>query len=81
MGQTVYPDMAKNGSMLLQIDVDYENGGMTLNEDFLFDLEKSPMDQFSGSQISLEATDRHLDLFKLVLAALICGNMSNYMNI
>ena len=25
----------RNGSVLLQIDVDHENGGMKLNEDFL----------------------------------------------
>ena len=32
----------RNGSMLLQIDVDHENGGMRLNEDFLVDYANEP---------------------------------------
>ncbi|KAK0397811.1 hypothetical protein QR680_002280 [Steinernema hermaphroditum] len=32
-----YPDMGENGGMMLQLDVDVENGGMKLNEAFLVD--------------------------------------------
>lgn len=32
----------RNGSMLLQIDVDIENGGMSLNEEFLVDFAEEP---------------------------------------
>lgn len=37
-----YPDLAKNGSYLLQIDCDTENGGMTINENFYLDFGKEP---------------------------------------
>ena len=37
-----YPDMAKNGSYLLQIDCDTENGGMKINENFYVDFGKEP---------------------------------------
>ncbi|KAG7169116.1 Methanethiol oxidase-like, partial [Homarus americanus] len=30
-----YPKLAKNGSLMLQIDVDVENGGLALNQNFL----------------------------------------------
>ena len=32
----------RNGSMLLQIDVDIENGGMSLNDEFLVDFKDEP---------------------------------------
>jgi len=37
-----YPELAKKGSCLLQIDVDTCNGGMKLNPDFLVDFGKEP---------------------------------------
>ncbi len=37
-----YPDLAKNGSYLLQIDCDTENGGMKINENFYVDFGKEP---------------------------------------
>ncbi|XP_064614982.1 methanethiol oxidase-like isoform X2 [Liolophura sinensis] len=37
-----YPDLSKHGSVLLQIDVDTERGGLTLNRDFLVDFGKEP---------------------------------------
>ncbi|CAA9564211.1 MAG: selenium binding protein [uncultured Thermomicrobiales bacterium] len=37
-----YPDLAKQGSFLLQIDCDTERGGMTINENFLVDFGKEP---------------------------------------
>ena len=37
-----YPDMARAGSSLLQIDCDTVNGGMTLNERFFVDFSREP---------------------------------------
>ena len=37
-----YPDMAKAGSYMLQIDCDTENGGMKINENFYVDFGKEP---------------------------------------
>eukprot|EP00794_Sanderia_malayensis_P019487 gene19487-21412_t len=37
-----YPDLVKNGSMMLQIDVDTVNGGLKLNKDFCVDFSSEP---------------------------------------
>ncbi|XP_060094132.1 selenium-binding protein 2-like [Heteronotia binoei] len=37
-----YPELVREGSVILQIDVDTEHGGLHLNEDFLVDLGKEP---------------------------------------
>jgi selenium-binding protein 1 len=37
-----YPDLAKNGSYLLQIDCDTANGGLKVNENFYVDFSKEP---------------------------------------
>lgn len=37
-----YPDMAAKGGYLLQIDVDVEKGGLSINHDFLIDFSKEP---------------------------------------
>ncbi|XP_066914535.1 methanethiol oxidase-like [Clytia hemisphaerica] len=37
-----YPDMAKHGSFLLQVDVDNEKGGMKINEKFAIDFGTEP---------------------------------------
>ena len=37
-----YPDMVANGSYILQIDVDTENGGLKINPDFYVDFSKEP---------------------------------------
>ncbi|KAK8749338.1 hypothetical protein OTU49_015803, partial [Cherax quadricarinatus] len=37
-----YPMVAKNGSVMLQIDVNTETGGLTLNHNFLVDFGKEP---------------------------------------
>lgn len=37
-----YPEMSKHGSFLLQVDVDTEKGGLTLNENFAIDFELEP---------------------------------------
>lgn len=37
-----YPEMVKKGGTIVQLDVDTENGGMTLNENFLVDFGNEP---------------------------------------
>ncbi|XP_060094139.1 methanethiol oxidase-like [Heteronotia binoei] len=37
-----YPELVREGSVMLQIDVDTEHGGLYLNEDFLVDFGKEP---------------------------------------
>ncbi|XP_053559843.1 methanethiol oxidase-like isoform X1 [Bombina bombina] len=37
-----YPDMVKDGSVILQVDVDTTNGGLKLNPDFLVDFGNEP---------------------------------------
>ncbi len=37
-----YPNIAKQGSLMLQLDADTEKGGLTLNERFLVDFSKEP---------------------------------------
>ncbi|XP_035770169.1 methanethiol oxidase, partial [Neolamprologus brichardi] len=37
-----YPDMIREGSVMMQINVDTVDGGLTLNEDFLLDFGKEP---------------------------------------
>ena len=37
-----YPDMAKAGSFMLQIDCDSEKGGLAINQNFLVDFGKEP---------------------------------------
>jgi methanethiol oxidase len=37
-----YPNIAKNGSLMLQLDADTEKGGLTLNDRFLVDFGKEP---------------------------------------
>lgn len=37
-----YPEMVKKGGTIVQIDVDIENGGMKLNENFLVDFADEP---------------------------------------
>lgn len=36
-----YPDMTKNGSQMIQIDVNTDNGGLKINENFLIDFGKA----------------------------------------
>ena len=37
-----YPDLIKEGSHILQIDCDVDNGGININEDFFVDFGKEP---------------------------------------
>ncbi len=37
-----YPNIAKQGSLLLQVDVDTDKGGLKLNDKFMVDFGKEP---------------------------------------
>jgi len=58
-----YPDMSKNGSMMLQIDVDRENGGMTLNEEFLVDFGSEPDGPVLAHEIRYPGGDCTSDIY------------------
>jgi len=40
--QQFYPDLANQGSHILQIDVDVEKGGLSINPDFFVDFSNEP---------------------------------------
>jgi selenium-binding protein 1 len=37
-----YPDLARRGSYMLQVDCDTESGGLSINESFLVDFGQEP---------------------------------------
>jgi len=58
-----YPELAKKGSCLLQIDVDTCNGGMKLNPDFLLDFGKEPDGPVLAHEIRYPGGDCTSDIF------------------
>jgi len=58
-----YPDMAKNGSMLLQIDVDHDNGGLTLNENLVVDFGAEPDGPALAHEIRYPGGDCTSDIY------------------
>merc|ERR1711884_11895 len=58
-----YPDMCKRGSMLLQIDVDTVNGGMTLNHDFLVDYGDEPDGPVLAHEVRYPGGDCTSDIY------------------
>ena len=58
-----YPDMAKNGSYLLQIDCDTENGGLMLNEDFMVDFGAEPGGAARAHEIRFPGGDCTSDIW------------------
>lgn len=58
-----YPAMAKQGSYMLQIDCDTENGGMTLNTDFLVDFGKEPNGAARAHEIRFPGGDSTSDIW------------------
>ncbi len=58
-----YPNMAKNGSCLLQIDCDTENGGMKINKDFLVDFGKEPDGPARAHEVRYPGGDCTSDIF------------------
>merc|ERR1711922_46670 len=58
-----YPDMCDKGSMLFIIDVDHENGGMKLNEDFLVDYANEPGGPSLAHEIRYPGGDCTSDIY------------------
>jgi selenium-binding protein 1 len=58
-----YPDMAKAGSYLLQLDCDIENGGLTLNEDFMIDFGGEPDGAVRAHEIRFPGGDCTSDIW------------------
>lgn len=58
-----YPDMAKNGSYLLQIDCDTQKGGMKLNENFMIDFGAEPGGAARAHEIRFPGGDCTSDIW------------------
>jgi len=59
-----YPDMVKQGSHLLQIFVDTEKGGLTLNKDFLVDFGKEPEGPALAHEVRYPGGDCSSDIWE-----------------
>ncbi len=58
-----YPDLAKSGSQLLQIDCDTDKGGLKVNEDFLVDFGKEPDGPARAHEMRYPGGDCTSDIF------------------
>nr|XP_013798541.1 PREDICTED: selenium-binding protein 1-like [Apteryx mantelli mantelli] len=58
----LYPDAVKEGSVMLQIDVDTENGGLTVNKNFLVDFGKEPCGPCLAHDIRFPCGDSTSDI-------------------
>jgi selenium-binding protein 1 len=58
-----YPDIAKAGSFLVQLDCDTEKGGMTLNENFLVDFGAEPDGPARAHEMRYPGGDCTSDIF------------------
>uniref|UniRef100_A0A0B8RQ82 Methanethiol oxidase n=1 Tax=Philothamnus irregularis TaxID=1899461 RepID=A0A0B8RQ82_9SAUR len=58
-----YPDMVKEGSVMLQIDVDSKKGGLKVNEKFLVDFGKEPNGPALAHEIRYPGGDTTSDIW------------------
>jgi selenium-binding protein 1 len=58
-----YPDMAKQGSWMLQVDCDTAKGGLTLNENFHVDFGKEPDGPSRAHEVRYPGGDCSSDIF------------------
>ncbi|KAJ1080760.1 hypothetical protein NDU88_000952 [Pleurodeles waltl] len=58
-----YPEMVKEGAAMLQIDVDTEKGGLTINKDFLIDFGKEPSGPSLAHDMRLSGGDCSSDIW------------------
>jgi selenium-binding protein 1 len=58
-----YPDIAKKGSHLLQVDCDTDRGGLTINEDFYVDFGKEPDGPARAHEMRYPGGDCTSDIF------------------
>lgn len=61
--QQFYPEMCKKGGWMLQIDVDTEKGGLTLNDKFLVDFGDEPFGPVLGHEIRYPGGDCTSDIW------------------
>ncbi|XP_014816305.1 PREDICTED: LOW QUALITY PROTEIN: selenium-binding protein 1-like [Calidris pugnax] len=57
-----YPNMVREGSVMLQIDVDTEKGGLTVNKNFLVDFGKEPNGPCLAHEIHFACGDSTSDI-------------------
>ena len=58
-----YPDIAKDGSYMLQIDCDTKQGGLKLNEGFFMDFGKEPWGPARAHEIRFPGGDCTSDIW------------------
>ena len=58
-----YPDMAKQGSYMLQLDCDTEQGGLKLNENFMVDFGDEPDGPARAHEIRFPGGDSTSDIW------------------
>jgi selenium-binding protein 1 len=58
-----YPNIAKQGSLLLQVDVDTDKGGLKLNDKFMVDFGKEPDGPARAHEIRFPAGDSTSDVW------------------
>ncbi|ERE90757.1 selenium-binding protein 1 [Cricetulus griseus] len=58
-----YPDLTREGSMMLQVDVDTVNGGLKLNPNFLVDFGKEPLGPALAHELRYPGGDCSSDIW------------------
>lgn len=58
-----YPDMVAKGNQMIQLDVDQERGGLSLNHDFLVDFGAEPFGPARGNEMRLPGGDCTSDIW------------------
>ena len=61
--QQFYPEVTKTGSKMIQIDIDTEKGGMTLNPDFLVDFGEEPNGPVLAHEVRYPGGDCSSDIW------------------
>ncbi|XP_038624514.1 methanethiol oxidase [Tachyglossus aculeatus] len=58
-----YPDLLREGSVMMQVDVDTEKGGLTLNPNFLVDFGKEPLGPALAHEVRYPGGDCSSDIW------------------
>jgi len=58
-----YPQMIAKGNQMIQLDVDIENGGLSVNHNFLVDFGKEPFGPARGNEMRLPGGDCTSDIW------------------
>lgn len=61
--QQFYPEMVKNGGMMLQVDVNTEKGGMEINDNFLVDFGQEPFGPVLAHEMRYPGGDPTSDIW------------------